>query len=71
MSATREKVAMLRARYPEGMRVRLVSMEDTQAPKPGTLGRITFVDDMGDIHIAWDTGSSLAVIPGIDEIERA
>ena len=49
-----------------GMRVQLLYMEDPQAPKRGTQGTIKYVDDIGTIHVAWDTGSSLGLIPGID-----
>jgi hypothetical protein len=28
------------------------------------------VDDAGQIHVRWDTGSGLAVIPGVDEFRH-
>lgn len=59
---SREKIAKIRAKYPEGTRVRLIHMEDCQAPAAGTEGTVKFVDDAGQIHVAWDNGSSLAVI---------
>jgi hypothetical protein len=33
----------------------------------GDEGTIEFEDDIGQIHISWDHGSSLALIPGVDE----
>ncbi len=50
-----------------GMRVKLIYMEDSQAPAPGTEGTVQFIDDMGTIHVAWDTGCSLGLVPGVDE----
>ncbi len=63
----RDKVKQLRERYPKGTRVQLVSMEDPYSPiAPGTEGEIAFIDDAGSVHMKWDNGSSLALIPGED-----
>ena len=62
-------VKALRKKYLKGTRVTLVEMDDVQAPPVGTQGTVTFVDDMGNIHIRWDNGSSLAVIYGTDIIK--
>ena len=67
---TKEKLEQLRKRYPEGMRVELVRMDDVQAPPPGTQGTVWGVDDMGSILVDWDTGSSLSVVPGVDIVKR-
>lgn len=57
-------------RAKEGMRVRLVSMTDDPNPiTPGTEGIIKFVDDLGVIHVKWDNGRTLGLIPGIDHYE--
>ena len=53
----------------EGTRLRLIAMDDRQAPPKGTEGTVQFVDDAGTIHVQWDTGSSLGLIPGTDEWE--
>ena len=66
----RELVENLRKEYPKGTRVVLVSMDDDQAPPTGTKGTVRFVDDVCDIHISWDNGSSLAAIYGIDVIRK-
>lgn len=50
-----------------GMRVKLIYMEDLQAPALGTEGTVQFIDDIGTIHVAWDTGCSLGLVPGVDE----
>ena len=64
---SKERVEALRKQYPVGQRVRLVHMGDSQSPPPRTEGTVMFVDDAGTIHISWNTGSSLGIIPGEDE----
>ena len=56
----------LRAKYKPGTRVELVWMDDRMAPKPGTRGTVTGVDDAGDILCRWDNGSDLAPINNHD-----
>lgn len=53
----------------KGTRVRLISMDDVQAPPVGTEGTVQYVDDAGTIHVQWDTGGSLGLVPGADEWE--
>ena len=66
---TNNEIEQLRKRYPTGTRVRLSKMEDIQSPPDGCLGTVRLVDDIGTIHVAWDNGSSLGVVYGVDEIE--
>ena len=63
---SREQIAALRQKYPKGMMVELISMEDAQAPPPRTLGEVQGVDDAGQILVHWQTGSSLNLLPGVD-----
>lgn len=63
---SREQIELLRKRYPPGTRVRLQYMDDPQAPPPGTMGTVQHIDDLGQLGVAWDTGSSLFLIPGKD-----
>ena len=67
---SREQVERLRQRYPAGTRIVLHSMDDAQAPPPGAMGTVVYVDDMGQIGIQWDTGSSLSLIPGVDSFSK-
>lgn len=66
----REIVEQLREKYPVGSRVKLVRMDDKQAPIIGTLGTVTGVDDIGSIMVSWDNGSSLNVVYGEDLCKR-
>ena len=60
----------LRGMYPKGTRIELIRMEDPWSSlKPGDIGTVTMVDDAGQIHMKWDNGSSLALIPGEDQFK--
>ena len=60
----------LRTQYPKGTRVKLIKMNDYQAPPKGTQGTVLGVDDAGSIMVSWDTGSSLSVVCGEDIVEK-
>lgn len=59
----------LRAKYPKGTRVRLVKMDDVTAPRVGTLGTVSYVDDIGSLVVDWDDGKLLNVLYLVDECE--
>lgn len=61
-------VAKVRSAYPPGTRVRLLKMDDPQAPPVGTEGTVRGVDDVADLLVSWDNGSSLKVVYGVDEV---
>lgn len=51
----------------KGTRVELIQMEDPYTKlKQGDKGTVDFVDDIGQVHVKWDSGSTLALIPGVD-----
>ena len=52
--------------FPAGTVIVLDYMDDPQPVPEGTRGVVKFVDDAGQIHVKWENGSSLAVIPGVD-----
>lgn len=57
--------------YPQGTRLLLNHMNDPFAPIPvGTRGTVVHVDDVGTIHMKWDTGSSLGIVPGEDSFRK-
>ena len=59
----------------EGKRIKLVSMGmDPRSGKPdphpipaGTEGVVTKVDDLGTIHVKWDNGRTLGLVPDVDK----
>ena len=53
----------------KGKHIRLIKMDDIQAPPPGTMGTIKFIDGIGQVHVVWDNGSTLAVQPENDEYQ--
>lgn len=58
---------MYKEQYPAGTRIELISMEDPYSPiESGTKGTVVHVDDMGTLHMKWDNGRSLGLIPGED-----
>lgn len=61
------RIAHYKEKYPSGTRIELIEMKDPYSPVPaGTKGAVSFVDDSGSIHMKWDNGSTLALIPGED-----
>jgi hypothetical protein len=52
-----------------GKRIRINYMEDIQPVPEGTEGTITGIDDIGQIQVKWDNGSTLSVIDEIDDYE--
>ena len=65
-----EIIQKLKEMYPVGTRVKLIQMEDIQAPPNGTLGTVYGVDAIGSILVKWDNGSMLNVIFKEDLIEK-
>ena len=63
-------IATLRKIYPVGCRVKLIHMNDVQAPPMGTLGTVLGVDDSGSLIMRWDNGSGLNVAFGEDIVMK-
>lgn len=62
-----EMLKRLKSDYSPGTRVVLVKMDDPYTRlKPGEKGTVTGVDDIGTIHVNWDSGGSLGVAFGED-----
>lgn len=62
-----EKLKQLRTEYPSGTRVKLVKMDDEQAPPIGSLGTVMGVDDLCSILVRWDNGSRLSIVLDVDK----
>ena len=66
----KEYLEQLRKRYPVGTKIQLISMRDEKYPiLPRTIGEVTHIDDLGSIHMKWQNGSSLALIPKVDSFK--
>ncbi len=51
-----------------GKRIQLIRTTDQYTTiEPFTLGTVTYIDDVGTIFVDWDNGSSLGLIPGVDQ----
>lgn len=55
--------------YKSGTRIRLRYMEGERDMYDGLEGTVTRVDDIGQIHMRWDNGRSLAINPEVDSWE--
>lgn len=67
---SREIVEQIRKQYTPGCRVKLIRMNDIQAPPIGSLGTVIGVDDIGSVMVEWDCGSSLNVVYGEDLCQK-
>ena len=59
MFSSKEIVETVRKRYLVGCRIRLVKMDDVQAPPIGTLDTVYDIDDTGSSLLNWDNFSRL------------
>ena len=65
------QVEFTRSCYPPGTRIVLNSMNDPYAPvESGIRGTVRYVDDAGQVGVAWDNGRSLSLIPGVDSFRK-
>ena len=68
-----EEVLKIKETYKPGTQIKCVHMGDDfpcNSPVPdGMIGFVTGVDDKGTIHMHWNNGSSLGLIPKLDAFE--
>ena len=63
-------VERIKAEIHHGMRVKCLEMKDDPRPiEAGTVGTVDIVDDAGQIHVRWENGRYLALVPGVDRFE--
>lgn len=66
----KSNIEELKEKYPIGTKIKLLQdMDDIQPIKAGEIGIVEYIDDEGSLHMSWDNGSSLAIIPEIDKFE--
>jgi hypothetical protein len=52
----------------QGTRIELIRTTDEHTRLlPGTTGTVSLVDGAGTVHVRWDDGSTLGLIPGLDD----
>ena len=63
-----EMLKQLKEYYTTGTRVMLIRMSDPYTNlRQGDRGTVSFVDDIGSIHVNWDSGGNLAVLFSEDQ----
>lgn len=65
----KQDIEQIKKKYPKGTKIELIKMNDIQAPPTGTKGIVEQVDDIGTIHMIWETGSTLGLVEGEDEFK--
>ena len=56
--------------YKPGDRIELIHMDDSQAVTDGTKRTIDYIDDIGQLHMKWDNGRTLAVNLDLDSVRK-
>lgn len=53
----------------KGTKIKLIYMNNEPQMPSGLMGTVEFIDDAHQIHVRWENGSSLALIPEVDQFE--
>ena len=56
--------------FTKGTRIKLIRMDGEPQMKLGLIGTVNHVDDIGQVHMNWDNGSSLALTIYLDKFEK-
>ncbi len=61
-------ITNIKQKYQPQTRIELIFTNDPYTKlQPGSQGIVDFVDGIGQIHVLWDSGSRLALIPEEDK----
>ena len=68
---TDAEIKAIKEKYVSGTKIKLLEpmKDEMYSVETGTIGEVDFVDDIGTIHMDWDSGSSLGLIPEVDSFE--
>ena len=58
---TRKEIDRIKAEYPPGSHVKLIEMKGEPQMLYGLKGTVMAIDDIGQIHVNWENGSTLAL----------
>jgi len=64
------QINRIKSQYPKGTGIELISMKGEIRMPNGLTGTVILVDDAGQIHVDWENGSTLALIPGEDSYRK-
>lgn len=64
---SKDELKRLKTLYNKGVRICLDYMYGEPYMYPGLKGTVEHVDDIGQIHVKWDNGSTLALNTECDE----
>ena len=64
---TPDEIEEIKNKYKTGTKIKLIKQYDLQAVHTGSIGSVEFADDVGNIHMNWENGRTLALIPNLDE----
>ena len=71
MAMSRGRIEFYKEHYPHGTRVQIDSMgDDPELVSNGTKGTVSFVDDIGTLHVEFDNGRSLGICPEVDSFHK-
>lgn len=71
MSYSTAEIAAIKTEYPSGTRIKLNHMDESKFPVPdGMTGKVTHVDAAGQIHMKWDNGRTLPLVPDVDDFDK-
>lgn len=66
---SRESIETIRKQYPKGTKIKLQEMDGEKQMPFGLSGEVMCVDDIGQIHVKWANGSTLALHPIKDRFQ--
>lgn len=64
-----ENVRRLREKFKKGTRIKLIEMFNEPQMSHGLIGTVSYVDDVGQVHVNWSNGSTLALNVDLDNFE--
>ena len=63
------QIQQIKERYKPGTRIELNDQMQGESIPAGMRGTVDMVDDIGDIHMKWDNGRTLGIVPGEDQFK--